>query len=79
MIIGTSSSLASIELLDIDVHFKIKIEMPYLSREECSAVLGVDIEIENVSVKKLAHFKSICEDKPKTMWKKMWLTYSGEK
>lgn len=42
-------------------------------------MLGVDIGIEDVPVKKLAHFKSICEDKPKTMWRKIWLTYSGEK
>lgn len=61
----------------MDVRFGIKVEVPYLEREECAVVLGVDIGIENVSVKKLSHFKSICEDKPKSMWKKMWETYSG--
>jgi hypothetical protein len=40
-------------------------------------ILGVDIGIENVPIKRLVHFKEICLDKPKSMWKKMWENYTN--
>jgi len=44
-------------LLDIDKVFKAKINIPLLGREECRKVLGVDLGIEQIAVKKLVNFK----------------------
>lgn len=59
-------------LLGIDEQFSLKIEVKNLDRNECIAVLGSDIGIENVPIRKLWHFKSIISDKPKQMWRKIW-------
>ena len=76
MIIGTSSNYTALNLLDFDKVFNAKIKIPLLNREECSSILGVDIGIENVGIKKLINFKEVCQEKPKTLWKNLWLKYS---
>lgn len=57
MIIGTTSNLTAIDLLDIDKVFNVKLKIPVLNRAECARVLGCDLNIENVGVKKLINFK----------------------
>ena len=61
LIIATTSSISTMELLGIEKNFKIKLQVPKLTREECTSVLGIDIGVENVPIKKLSHFKLICE------------------
>ena len=76
MIVGTTSNLTAIDLLDIDKVFGVKLKIPLLNRAECARVLGCDLNIENVGVKKLMNFKEICSDKPKSVWGKLWAKYS---
>lgn len=76
MVVGTTSNYAALDLLDIDKAFKAKINVPLLGKEECKTVLGVDLGIENMPVKKLTNFKEICRDKPKAMWSSLWQKYA---
>jgi vesicle-fusing ATPase len=57
MIVGTTSNLTAMDLLDIDKVFNVKLKIPVLNRAECARILGCDLNIENVGVKKLVNFK----------------------
>lgn len=76
LIIGTTSSMDNMELLGLEKHFSMKIEVGNLDQNECAAVLQEDIGISRVPIKKLWHFKSIVSDKPRKMWKKVWENYT---
>lgn len=60
------------QLLGIDKNFGLKLKIPKLNEEECRNVIGADLGIKEAPIKKISHFKDICTDKPKSMWKKMW-------
>jgi vesicle-fusing ATPase len=77
MIVGSTSNLTALDLLDIDKVFGVKVKIPLLNRTECACVLGCDLNIENVAVKRLVNFKEICADKPKSVWGKLWSKYSA--
>lgn len=76
MIVGTTSNITALNLLDIDKVFGVKLKTPILNRAECARVLGCDLNIENVGIKKLINFKEICADKPKSVWSSLWAKYS---
>ena len=45
MIIGTTSNLTAMDLLDIDKVFNVKLKIPLLNRAECARILGCDLNI----------------------------------
>lgn len=45
------------DLLDIDKVFGVKLKIPQLNRAECARILGCDINLQNVGIKKLVNFK----------------------
>lgn len=53
----------------------MKLEVGRLAREECGKVIGEDLDIEDVSIKKLVNFKEICREKPRTEWGGLWKKY----
>ena len=57
MIIGTTSNLTAMDKLEMDKVFGVKLKIPLLSRAESARILGCDLNIENVGVKKLVNFK----------------------
>ena len=77
MIVGTTSNFKAMDLLDIDKVFGVKLKIPVLNRAECARVLGCDLNVENVGVKKLVNFKEICVEQPKSAWGKLWDKYSA--
>lgn len=77
LIVGTTSNFAAMDLLDIDKNFGVKLKIPLLNRAECARVLGCDLNIENVGIKKLVNFKQICKEKPKSVWGNMWAKYGA--
>lgn len=62
-------------MLDADGVWKMKLEVGRLAREECGKVIGEDLDIEDVSIKKLVNFKEICREKPRTEWGGLWKKY----
>lgn len=76
MIIGTTSNFTALDLLDMDKVFGVKLKIPVLNRVEAAKVLGCDLKIEGVGIKKLVNFKEICSDKPKSVWANLWAKYS---
>ena len=57
MIVGTTSNLNAMDKLEIDKVFGVKLNIPLLNRAECARVMGCDLNIEKVGVKKLVNFK----------------------
>lgn len=45
MIVGTTSNLTAMDLLDIDKVFGVKLKIPLLNRAESARVLGCDLNI----------------------------------
>lgn len=77
MILGTTSNYSALQLLDIDKVFNAKLKIPLLNHSEASKVIGTDLAIQNVPIKKLVNFKEICRDKPQSVWKSLWSKYSS--
>jgi len=77
LILGTTSNYSALSLLDLDRAFNLKLKVPLLTREECSKLLGADIGIENVSIKKVLTFKEMIRDKPQILWPSLWKKYTA--
>lgn len=77
MIIGTSSNYSALDLLDVNKVFNVKLKVPLLNKVEVTKVVGADLGIENVGIKKLMNFKEICRDKPKSVWGNLWTKYAA--
>lgn len=77
LVIGTTSNYSALDLLDIDKVFSVKLKVPKLNRSEASTIVGADLGIENVAIKKLMNFKEICREKPKEIWGSLWNRYSS--
>ena len=57
MVVGTTSNFTAMDLLDIDKVFGVKLKIPLLNRAESAKVMGCDLNIDKVAIKKLVNFK----------------------
>jgi len=77
MVLGTTSNYAGLDLLDVDEVFNIKLKVPLLTRADCTRLIGADLGIENVSIKRMTTFKEMIGDKPQAVWSSMWTKFNS--
>jgi hypothetical protein len=77
LLLGTSSNYGGLTLLDLDRAFNLKLKVPLLTRAESAKLLGADLSIENVSIKRVLTFKEMIRDKPQILWPSMWAKYAA--
>lgn len=75
LIVGTTSDLPAMQLLDIDQIFNLKLNIPVLNSTECAKVLGKNIGVEEEPIRKIIQFSEAMEGTPPELWKNKWVSY----
>jgi vesicle-fusing ATPase len=77
LLLGTTSNHSALSLLDLDRAFNLKLKVPLLTRSEAAKLLGVDLNIENASVKRITTFREMVKEKPVSLWPALWQKFSS--